>query len=606
MSAPRRRDFLPMTREAMAERGWDELDVLLITGDAYVDHPAFGAAMIGRVLEAAGCRVGIIAQPDWRDIASVQGMGRPRLFCGVTAGNLDSMLANYSAARHRRQEDEYSESGVPGRRPNHAAVVYAQMCRRAFPGLPVVLGGIEASMRRVAHYDYWEDRLRPSILADAKADILVYGMGETAVREITRRLRAGEGLEGIPGTARFLGARDTAALAAADMVELPSWETLRRDASVLLAQTKQVEAEQNPWCGRRLLQRHGERAVLVEPPAPPLDSAALDALHELPFQRAAHPDYSCPIPGLATVRDSLIVSRGCAGGCTFCGLGLHQGKYLTSRSLASILAEIRHLAADTAFHGTISDLGGPTANLYACRNGHVEACRSCRRSSCLWPRACANFQLDEAALLELLRHARRQPGVKHLFIQSGIRMDLALRTPAYLRELVRHHVSGHLKVAPEHLHPEVLRRMHKPAGDFLPFLERFRQLSAEAGKQQYLVPYFISSFPGCTDREMETVGRFLARERWRLQQVQDFIPLPMTSATAMYVTGLDINDGKPIPVVRGAGERARQQAMLRPAETRGARRCPQVAAGGAGTASRAGQGGSGDQKGKEGNRGTKS
>ncbi len=565
MNGPRRRDFLPMTRGDMAERGWDELDVLLITGDAYVDHPSFGAAMIGRVLEAEGCRVGIIAQPDWRESSSIQSLGRPRLFCGVTAGNLDSMLANYTAARHKRREDEYSEDGVAGRRPNHAAVVYAQLCRQAFPGVPVVLGGLEASMRRVAHYDYWEDKLRPSILADAKADILVYGMGESAVREILRRLRAGEGeLGGIRGTARFLGSRSAATLDCDDILQLPSWEELQQAPLLLLRLTKSVEAEQNPWCGKRLLQRHGARAVLIEPPALPLQGAALDALYDLPFQRAPHPAYRGRIPGFATVQDSVIVSRGCAGGCTFCGLGLHQGKFLASRGLESILGEIRRLAASDGFHGTVSDLGGPTANLYACRNGHTESCQACRRSSCLWPALCPNFELDEAAPLELLRRARGLPGVKHLFIQSGIRMDVALRTPAYLRELVRHHVSGHLKVAPEHLHPDVLRRMHKPAGDFLPFLERFRQLSAEAGKEQYLVPYFISSFPGCTDREMETVGRFLAHERWKLQQVQDFIPLPMTSATAMYVTGLDINNGQAIPVVRNAGERERQKAMLRP------------------------------------------
>ncbi|OQX19858.1 MAG: YgiQ family radical SAM protein [Desulfobulbaceae bacterium A2] len=565
MSPPRRGDFLPMTREAMADRGWDELDVLLVTGDAYVDHPAFGAAMIGRVLEAAGCRVGIIAQPDWRDVSSIQRLGRPRLFCGVTAGNLDSMLANYSAARHKRREDEYSEDGRPGRRPNHAAVVYAQMCRQAFPGVPVVLGGLEASMRRVAHYDYWEDKLRPSILADAKADILVYGMGETAVREITRRLRAGEvELGGIPGTARFLGSKATAALDNADMLQLPAWEELRQDSSLLLRLTRLVEAEQNPWCGRRLLQRHGDRAVLVEPPAYPLPGAEMDAVYALPFQRAPHPDYRGPIPGFATVRDSIVVMRGCAGGCTFCGLGLHQGKFLASRSVESIVAEIKRLVMNDDFHGTISDLGGPTANLYACRNGHSETCRACRRSSCLWPKPCVNFILDEAALVALLRRARTLPGVKHLFIQSGIRMDVALRTPEYLRELVRHHVSGHLKVAPEHLHPEVLKRMHKPAGDFLPFLERFRQWSREVGKEQYVVPYFISSFPGCTDREMAAVGNFLAREHWKLQQVQDFIPLPMTSATAMYVTGLDITTGRPIPVVRNAGERERQKAVLRP------------------------------------------
>lgn len=554
-----------MSRAEMDARGWDSLDVLIITGDAYVDHPSFGAAMIGRVLEAAGCRVGIIAQPDWKQIDSIQVLGTPRLFVGVTAGNLDSMLSNYTAARHKRKEDVYSAGGVPGRRPNHAAVVYAQMCRRAFPGVPVVLGGMEASMRRVAHYDYWEDKLKPSILADAKADLLVYGMGEVAVREITRRLRAGShDFSGIRGTARFLGSKAVAAADFGDCLVLPSWEELQADKQLLLRLTKVVEAQQTPYCGRRLLQRHGSRAVLLEPPALPVDGADLDALYELPFVRRPHPAYTEPVPGFATIKDSIIVSRGCAGGCTFCGLGFHQGKFLSSRSVDSVLKEIRKLSESGTFRGTISDLGGPTANLYATRNGHVDACKTCHRPSCLWPSICPHFEIDEPAQLDLLRQARQAPGVKHVFVQSGIRMDVALRTPEYLKELVQNHVSGHMKVAPEHLHPEVLRRMRKPAGDFQGFMERFFELSEEAGKEQYLVPYFISSFPGCTEKEMGTVAQFLQREQWNLQQVQDFIPLPMTGSAAMYVTGLDINSEQPIPVVRNAGERERQKRMLRP------------------------------------------
>lgn len=557
--------FLPTTRAEMEARGWEALDVLLITGDAYVDHPSFGAAMIGRVLEAEGYRVGIIAQPDWRDPGSIQVMGRPRLFCGVTAGNLDSMLSNYTAARHRRKEDVYSEDGAPGKRPNHAAVVYTQMCRRAFPGLPVVMGGMEASMRRVVHYDYWEDKLRPSILADAKAEILVYGMGEVAVREIAARLRDGcSDLSGIRGTALFLGAKATAAADFRDCVILPSREEIDRDPRLLLRLTKVVEAQQTPYCGKRLVQMHGDRAVLQEPPAFPVQGPDLDALYELPFQRLPHPSYRGKIPGFATIKDSIIVSRGCAGGCTFCGLGFHQGKFLSSRSVDSVLKEIRRLTEAETFRGTVSDLGGPTANLYACENGHVEACRNCHRPSCLWPTICPHFHIDEQAQLDLLRRAREEPGVKHVFVQSGIRMDVALRTPEYFRELVGRHVSGHMKVAPEHLHPDVLRRMRKPAGDFQAFLEKFQQESAAAGKEQYLVPYFISSFPGCTEKEMTVVEQFLAKRNWNLQQVQDFIPLPMTGAAAMYVTGLDINTEQPIPVARNAGERERQKRMLHP------------------------------------------
>ena len=554
-----------MSREEMNRRNWDELDVLIITGDAYVDHPSFGAAMIGRVLEAEGLRVGIIAQPDWTKLASIQVMGTPRLFVGVTAGNLDSMLSNYTAARHKRKEDVYSEGGIPGKRPNHACVVYSQMCRQAFPGVPVILGGMEASMRRVAHYDYWEDKLRPSIMTQAKADLLVYGMGERAVREIVERLRQGrKDFNGIRGTALFLGSKATAAADFSDCIKLPSWEDLQADNKHLLRLTKVVEAQQTPHCGKRLVQMHGNRALLMEPPAFPVDGPELDALYELPFQRLAHFSYQAPVPGFATIKDSIIVSRGCAGGCTFCGLGFHQGKFLSSRSVDSVLKEIRKLSSSPGFRGTISDLGGPTANLYAAQNGHVEACKKCHRPSCLWPSICPHFGINEEDGLELLRGARKQPGVKHVFVQSGIRMDVALRTPEYMKELVQNHVSGHMKVAPEHMHPEVLRRMRKPAGDFPAFMEKFFELSEEAGKEQYLVPYFISSFPGCTEKEMGAVEQFLREEKWNLQQVQDFIPLPMTGSAAMYVTGLDINSEKPIPIVRNAGERERQKRMLRP------------------------------------------
>ena len=557
--------FLPMSRAEMDARGWPELDVLLVTGDAYVDHPSFGAAMIGRVLEADGWRVGIVAQPDWRNVEALKAMGAPRLFVGVTAGNLDSMVSNYTVARHKRKLDVYSAGGVPGRRPNHAAVVYAQLSRRAFPGVPVVLGGMEASMRRVAHYDYWEDKLRPSVLASSKADLLVYGMGERAVREIARRLDAGQGnWDGIAGTARLLGATATAAADFTGCLVLPSWEELQADVNLLLPLTKVTEAQQTPYCGKPLVQLHGGRAVWIEPPALPVAGPELDALYAYPFQRRAHPSYQDPVPGFATIKDSVIVSRGCAGGCTFCGLGLHQGKFLSSRSVDSVLDEVRALGALATFRGTVSDLGGPTANLFGARNGHVAACLRCHRPSCLWPGICPHFEINEQPGLEMLRRARQVPGVKHVFVQSGIRMDVAMRTPEYLRELVQHHVSGHMKVAPEHLHPDVLRRMRKPVGDFPAFLDQFAALSREAGKEQYLVPYFISSFPGCTVKEMAAVEGFLKRQRWNLQQVQDFIPLPMTAAAAMYVTGLDILSGQPIPVARNAGERELQKRMLRP------------------------------------------
>lgn len=560
MSAP-----LPMTRAEMDRRGWDALDVLLVTGDAYVDHPAFGAAMIGRVLEADGLRVGIVAQPDWRARDALAVMGRPLLFVGVTAGNLDSMLAHHTAARHRRREDAYTEGGVAGRRPDLATVVYAQMARATFPGLPVVLGGIEASLRRVAHYDYWQDRMRPSILADSKADLLVHGMGEAPIREIARRLRAGDGdLSGIPGTARLLGARETAALDASGLVELPSWEALRADPMHLLPLTKTVEAEQNPDCGRPLLQRHGDRALRVEPPAPPPAPAEMDRLYGLPFTRLPHPSYRQAIPAHAMIRDSVTALRGCPGGCAFCALGLHQGRRLAWRSRESVLREVAAVAATPGFRGTVTDIGGPTANLYGCRNDS-DACRRCRRASCLHPAPCRHLVVDGRPWADLLRAAVRVPGVRHVFVGSGVRMDVALRTPEALRQLVRHHVSGRLKVAPEHLDPDTLRRMRKPGPEvFAAFARAFREASREAGRPQALVPYFISSFPGCDDAAMARVTAYLQAEGRVLEQVQDFIPLPMTAGAAMYVTGRDYETGRPIPVARGAADRRRQVRALRP------------------------------------------
>jgi uncharacterized radical SAM protein YgiQ len=559
--------FLPVSRADMDARGWDELDVLLITGDAYIDHPSFGAAVIGRVLEADGFRVGIISQPDWRNVEALKVMGRPKLFCGITAGNLDSMVSNYTAARHKRREDAYTEGGVTGRRPNHAAVVYAQLCRRAFPGLPIVLGGVEASLRRVAHYDYWSDGFKPSILLDAKADLLVFGMGEHAVREIAQRLKAGQDLTGIRGTARLLGAKATAALDFNKLLELPSYDALLQDKNLLTPITKIVEREQSPFNGRVLVQRHGDRAVVIESPAFPLKTAELDALYDLPFVRRPHPMYQQPIPAFTMIKDSITVVRGCPAGCTFCGIGVHQGKFLTSRSEDSILKEIRRLTETPDFRGTISDLGGPTANLYGCENDAEDACKVCRRPSCLHPTICSKFHVESDPAIHLMRAARQAEGVKHVHIQSGIRMDVAFRTPEYLRELIHHHVSGHLKVAPEHLHADVLKRMRKPAGLFERFQEMFREESQAAGKQQYLVPYFISSFPGCSDQEMGVVEKFLKKTDWSLQQVQDFIPLPLMPATAMYVTGLDYDTGQPIPVARGAGDRYRQrQALLNPGQ----------------------------------------
>jgi uncharacterized radical SAM protein YgiQ len=556
--------FLPTTKVEMAERGWDGVDVLIISGDAYVDHPSFGAAVIGRVLEAEGLRVGIIAQPDWTNPASLEVMGRPRLFCGITAGNLDSMLSNYTAARRKRKEDAYSEGGATGKRPNLAVMVYSQLARRVFPGLPVVVGGIEASLRRTVHYDYWQDKLRPSVLLDSKADILVYGMGERAIREIARRTAEDKPLAGIAGTARLLGGRESAERNFEHCAILPSFDECQADKAALIRLAKRTEREQNPYSGKPLVQFHGARALLIEPPALPLDQDELDRIYELPYARAPHPSYKDPIPAFTMIKESVTVVRGCCGGCTFCGLGLHQGRFLSSRSEESVVREVEELAKQKNFHGTVTDLGGPTANLYGCRNGVLEACKTCRRSSCLHPAICPNLDVDQEAAIELMKHVRALDKVKHVFIQSGIRMELALRNPQYIRELAMHHTSGHLKVAPEHLHPEVVRRMRKPGAEvFEAFRRQFETCSREAGKEQYLVPYFISNFPGSTDEEMKAVEGYLRAESMNLQQVQDYIPLPMTPAAAMYYSGLDYETEQPITVVRGLAERRAQMHTLK-------------------------------------------
>jgi uncharacterized radical SAM protein YgiQ len=564
------KQYLPMSRAEMKVRGWDELDVLIITGDAYIDHPAFGAAVIGRVLEADGWRVGIIAQPDWTKPESLTVMGRPRLFCGITAGNLDSMLSHYTAARRKRKDDAYTPGGAVGKRPNLAGMVYTQLAKKAFPGVVTVLGGIEASLRRTAHYDYWQDKLRPSILQDSKADLLVYGMGERAIREIARRMAGQKPLDAIPGTARLLGGKESAEHDFSNCVKLPSFEECQAEKKAVLELTRLTEREQNPFTGKPLVQFHGARAVLIEPPAKPLTSVEMDRVYELPYTRLPHPSYKEPVPAFTMIQSSVTVVRGCGGGCTFCGLGLHQGRFLTSRSEDSVVREVKAMTAMTSFSGTITDLGGPTANLYGCANGVCEACKVCRRASCLYPKICPNLELDAESAIHLMKRVRELAKVKHVFIQSGIRMDVALRNPKYIRELAKHHVSGHLKVAPEHMHPNVLKKMRKPGPEtFCEFQKAFEGENRAAGKKQYLVPYFISNFPGSTEGEMKAVEKFVREEEWKLQQVQDFIPLPMTPAAAVYYTGLDYETGEPVPVVRGLAERRTQMKQLRPHTKRG-------------------------------------
>jgi len=554
--------FLPTSRAEMEKLGMEELDFLIITGDCYVDHPSFGAAIIGRLISSMGYRVGIIAQPDWKDPGSLTVMGTPRYGIGVTSGNLDSMVNLYTAARRLRRDDAFSENGVPGRRPPHALTVYSQLARRMFPGVPVFTGGIEASMRRIVHYDYWQDKIRPSSLIDTKADILIYGMGERPTMEIVNRLTTGGDLTGIPGTARMLGKKEAEAFNPEGCIELPSYEESLKNKDALMTAIKLLEAEMNPYRGRRLVQRHGDRLLLVEPPPMPLSPEELDRVHEFPYVRKPHPKYKGRIPAFETIATSIQAVRGCPGGCAFCGLVVHQGHGVMSRSAASLKREAEKIASAPGFKGTISDVGGAAGNIYGSSND-PERCKKCRRPSCLFPAPCPGYKCDGKALIEVLRSMRQIPGVKRVQINSGLRLELALKQPELLKEIVYNHVSGHLKVAPEHLDPEVLRLMRKgSAEEFFTFLEQFEKYSKECGKEQYVIPLFISNFPGCTAGAMQKVENFLNRKRWSLQQVQDYIPLPTTMGAAMYYCGKDA-DGNPIEVNRGLAERRPQMEVLK-------------------------------------------
>jgi uncharacterized radical SAM protein YgiQ len=555
-----------MTRQEMDRLGWKELDILLISGDAYVDHPSFGIAIIGRVLLSKGYKVGIIAQPDWKNTSSLSRLGSPKLACAISAGNLDSMLNIYTAARRIRKEDAYSPGGKTGLRPPHAAVVYSQLARQAFPGIPVILGGIEASLRRFVHYDYWQDKIKPSILMESKADILVYGMGENAIIEIMDRIKEGKALDSIKGTARFPGKNVSLQFNPDNQyIELPSYEEHLNDPDAILKSISAIENEMNPFCGKGIFQRHGDRIVIQESPSIPLTTEELDKVYSLPFTGKPHPTYRENIPAFEMIKNSVTAVRGCPGGCSFCGLGIHQGKFTTSRSHSSIICEVRKLADKTDFHGTVSDVGGPTANAYGNKTKNPELCKRCRRPSCLFPEMCGNYQPCENEFLGLLQELDKIEKVKHVFIGSGLRLDLALHQKNLLRKIIREHVSGQLKIAPEHLDDSVLTLMRKnKSEDFFKFMRFFEEESARAGKKQFIVPYFISNFPGCTEEEMKKVDDFLSSKNWTLQQVQDFIPLPMTLASAMYCCGKTA-EGKILEVNRGLKERRPQMKMLKKA-----------------------------------------
>jgi uncharacterized radical SAM protein YgiQ len=563
-----------MSRAEITAWGWDELDVLLVSGDAYVDHPSFGVALLGRWLVTHGFRVGIVAQPRWDSAGDIARMGRPRLFAGVTAGALDSMLAHYTAFRKKRHDDAYTPGGQCGARPNRACLVYAGLVRQAFPGLPVVLGGIEASLRRATHYDFWTDKIRRSILLDSKADAVVYGMGERAVLDIARRLTESPGpdsLRGIRGTVFSVSSKmfdqdpeawsSSALDSEREILYLPSHEDIAGDARQLMTATLALEGQVHhgyTWA----VQAAGDRRVVFTPPAAPLTSEELDGLYALPFTRRPHPAYREPIPAAEMIQFSVTSHRGCGGGCSFCSLALHQGRRIRSRSAASLRAEVALLAGHPDWKGSITDVGGPTANMWGAECAADPA--QCQRASCLTPRPCPHFRVRQTELARLLRELRGLPGVQHLRVASGVRHDLAMREEEYLRTLTSEFVGGQLKIAPEHCCENVLRLMRKPGFQaFEQFMTVFERISRGAGKQQFLVPYLISAFPGCTDDDMRRLADWLHERGWRPQQVQCFIPTPGTVATAMYYAGID-PEGVAVPVARSDAERLRQHRILVP------------------------------------------
>jgi uncharacterized radical SAM protein YgiQ len=624
--------FLPMSRAELDELGWDSCDVIIVTGDAYVDHPSFGMAVIGRTLEAQGFRVGVVAQPDWSSAEAFKMLGRPNLFFGVTAGNMDSMINRYTADRKIRSDDAYTPGDVGGKRPDRASLVYAQRCREAFNDVPILLGGIEASLRRIAHYDYWQDKVRRSILVDSKADLLLYGNAERAIVEIAHRLarrepvanitdvrgtafmvrsapeQAPEGFFEIDSTEVDLPGRiddhispylTTAEAAAAQgqtcaredgmagpvvvampvsrktgavqmpprertVIRLPAYEQVKSD-NVLYAHANRVlHLETNPGNARALVQRHGQRDVWINPPPIPLTTPEMDQVFDLPYARSPHPSYAdaqgshdgaTKIPAWEMIRFSVNIMRGCFGGCTFCSITEHEGRIIQSRSEDSVIREIEDIRDRVkGFTGVISDLGGPTANMWriGCKSTAIEA--ACRKPSCVYPAICPNLNTDHGPLIKLYRRARQLRGVKKVLISSGLRYDLAVQSPEYVKELVTHHVGGYLKIAPEHTEAGPLSKMMKPGiGSYDRFKALFDHYSAEAGKKQYLIPYFIAAHPGTSDEDMMNLALWLKRNGFKADQVQTFYPSPMATATAMYHT--DLNPLKGISRIGGRAER---------------------------------------------------
>lgn len=614
--------ILPMSRQEMDALGWDSCDVILVTGDAYVDHPSFGMALMGRLLESHGFRVGIISQPDWRSVDDFQRLGKPNLYFGITAGNMDSMVNRYTSDRKIRSNDAYTPNGEGGKRPDRSVVVYAQRAREAFKGVPIIIGGIEASLRRIAHYDYWSDKVRRSILPDSKADLLMFGNAERAIVEVTHRLAQGEPISAITdvrgtGVMRSglpegwleidssevdepgkidpqispyqeapacetapdststnivtLHQRPKKADRSYSVVRIPSYDQVLSD-SVLYAHASRVfHLETNPGNARALIQRHGKRDVWLNPPPIPLETDEMDRLYEFPYTRAPHPAYGeAKNPAWEMIRFSIPIMRGCFGGCTFCSITEHEGRIIQNRSHESVIREIETIR-DTVpeFTGTISDLGGPTSNMYKmrCESEKIES--ACRRLSCVFPDVCKHMQTDHSSLTQLYRKARAVKGVKRVLIASGLRYDLAVRDPAYIKELVTHHVGGYLKIAPEHTEEGPLDKMMKPGiGAYDRFKKLFEKYSMEAGKEQYLIPYFIAAHPGTSDKDMLHLALWLKENGFRPDQVQAFLPTPLALASAMYHTQRNPlkkikRDSEQVSVPKGGRQRRIHKAFLR-------------------------------------------